>query len=89
MDTAIEIIRIFLWVLSTAIFLMVISSWFIMFFPRSRPLLTIHNVLRLITDPILAPLRRIIPTIGMVDITPVVAIILLYIINVVLLSVFS
>lgn len=30
-----------------------------------------------ITEPILAPLRRIVPTIGMIDITPIVAILLL------------
>jgi YggT family protein len=30
-----------------------------------------------ITEPILAPLRRIVPRIGMIDITPLVAIILL------------
>lgn len=34
-----------------------------------------------ITEPILAPLRRYIPSIGMMDITPIVAIILLQILN--------
>lgn len=37
-----------------------------------------------ITEPILAPLRRVIPPIGMIDISPVVAIILLNIISEVL-----
>ena len=34
-----------------------------------------------ITEPILAPLRRIVPRIGMIDITPIVAIILLQLIQ--------
>jgi YggT family protein len=35
------------------------------------------EVLDQITEPILAPLRRIVPRLGMIDITPLVAIILL------------
>jgi YggT family protein len=34
-----------------------------------------------ITEPVLAPLRRIVPRIGMIDITPIVAIVLLQIIE--------
>jgi len=39
------------------------------------------SVLNQLTEPILAPLRRIIPRIGMIDITPLVAIIILQIIS--------
>lgn len=49
-----------------------------------------HPVVRLIfriTEPILAPLRRVVPPIGMVDITPAVAIIALQIIKGVLLEI--
>lgn len=35
------------------------------------------RILNDVTEPILAPLRRVIPTIGMIDITPIVAILLL------------
>jgi len=35
------------------------------------------RILRDITEPILAPLRRIVPRIGMIDITPMIAILLL------------
>ncbi len=55
-----------------AIFLRVILSWFPM---RSRNPLVV--LLFQITEPILAPLRRVIPRIGMVDFSPWVAIILL------------
>ena len=34
-----------------------------------------------ITEPVLAPLRRIVPRIGMIDITPIVAILLLNVIE--------
>jgi len=43
-----------------------------------------HPVIRLIsqmTDPILEPLRRVIPPLGMIDITPVIALILLQLIQ--------
>lgn len=33
-----------------------------------------------ITEPILAPLRRVVPRIGLLDVTPIVAVILLYIV---------
>ena len=38
-------------------------------------------ILNQITDPILVPLRRVIPPMGMMDITPLVAIILLRVIS--------
>jgi YggT family protein len=83
MSTAIQIIRIFLEVLSFFIFVRVILSWFIMS-TRNRVVITIYQVFHQITEPILGPLHRIIPNIGMIDITPIVAIILLYIIDMVL-----
>ncbi|GIW10928.1 MAG: YggT family protein [Chloroflexi bacterium] len=66
----------FLWlllqVLTIAIIIRALLSWFPI--DRSNPLI---QVLDQITEPVLAPLRRIIPTIGMIDITPLVAILLL------------
>ena len=85
MSTAIQIIRIFLEVLSFSVFIRVILSWFIMY-TKNRSVIVLYQVFHQITEPILAPLRRIIPNIGMIDITPVVAIILLYVIDMVLLS---
>ena len=85
MSTAIQIIRIFLEVLSFLIFVRVILSWFIVS-TRNRAVTSIYQVLHQITEPILGPLHKIIPNIGMIDITPVVAIILLYIIDMVLAS---
>ena len=44
----------------------------------------LHPVARVlydITEPVLAPLRRIVPRIGMIDITPIVAILLMNVIQ--------
>ena len=45
--------------------------------PRNPIVIFLHDI----TEPILAPLRRIIPRIGMIDLSPMVAIILLNIIG--------
>ncbi len=47
-------------------------SWF-----NLGPTHPIVRILNDLTEPILAPLRRVVPTIGMIDITPIAAIILL------------
>ncbi len=63
-------------ILVFAIFIRAILSWFPI--GRDNPLVIILDQ---ITEPILAPLRRVVPMIGMIDITPLVAIILLQIIS--------
>jgi YggT family protein len=63
-------------VLTGAIFIRALLSWFPID-PRN-PLVTI---LYDVTEPILDPLRRVIPRLGMIDITPLVAIILIQIIG--------
>ena len=67
-------IRFLCEVLTFAIFIRVILSWFV-----TRPN-TLTIILDKITEPILAPLRRIIPRAGMFDFTPLVAIVLLQLI---------
>jgi YggT family protein len=61
--------------LAFAIFARAILSWFPI--DRSGPVV---QALEAITDPVLDPLRRVIPPIGMIDISPMVAIITLFII---------
>jgi len=63
-------------VLTIAIFLRAILSWVS---PGTTNMLV--NILYQVTEPILAPLRRIIPRIGMLDLSPLVAIILLQVIG--------
>jgi YggT family protein len=71
-----DFIDILCQILGFAIVIRAILSWFTL--RPDNPLMVIFSYL---TEPILAPLRRIIPRIGMFDITPVVAIILLLIID--------
>jgi len=68
-------IRILCEVLTIAIILRAILSWF-----SPRPTNRLAIILYRVTEPMLAPLRRIIPRAGMVDFTPLVAIILLQLI---------
>ncbi len=66
-------------ILAITIFVRAILSWFTL--SRYNPLIIlIDDVVR----PILSPLRRIVPRLGMFDITPLIAIALLYIIPVIL-----
>jgi YggT family protein len=74
--TLVEIVRLFVQVLIFAIFARSILTWFPI--DRGGP---VFQALDAITEPILQPLRRIVPLIGMVDITPMVAIFLLYAIS--------
>jgi len=62
-------------VLTVAIFLRAILSWF-----SPRPTNQLVLILDRVTEPLLAPLRRIIPRAGRVDLTPLVAILLLQLI---------
>ena len=63
-------------ILTYAIIIRAILSWFI----RSRQNL-IFVILDDINEPVLAPLRRIIPRFGMFDLSPLAAIVILYVIT--------
>lgn len=75
MSTFLYFISFLCQALAFIIFLRALISWF-----NPSPTNPIVVFLNHVTEPILAPLRRVIPRIGMVDITPMVAIILLIII---------
>ena len=76
MNQLVQILDILLTILIFAIFGRALLSWFPI--DRNGPVVQAINA---ITDPILNPLRRIVPMIGMVDITPMVAIFVLYILQ--------
>jgi YggT family protein len=61
---------------SILIIIRAILSWF-----PINPTNPVVSVLNQVTEPILAPLRRIIPRLGMIDITPMVAIIILQVVS--------
>jgi len=68
-------------VLQLALFIRVISSWF-----RISPYSPWIRWTFQITEPILAPLRRVIPSVGMMDITPIIAYFILSLLSSVILS---
>ncbi|TET38334.1 MAG: YggT family protein [Dehalococcoidia bacterium] len=61
--------------LAIIIFVRAILSWFPVS-PHNPIMVSLYRI----TEPILAPLRRIIPRIGMIDITPAIVIIILLLI---------
>jgi YggT family protein len=66
-------------ILQFAIIIRALMSWF-----NPKPDNPLVIFLDGITEPILAPLRRIVPRLGMIDITPLVAILLMGVIQQVL-----
>ncbi len=76
MTQVVQIAQLFMQVLIFAIFARSILTWFPI--DRNGP---IFQALDAVTEPILQPLRRVVPMIGMIDITPMVAIFLLYAIS--------
>ena len=79
MNLLADFVNLFFHLLSLAILARVLLYW-----ARVSPYHPAVEFLYRITEPILAPLRRVIPPVGMADISPIVAMILLWIIQEVL-----
>jgi YggT family protein len=56
---------------------------------RSQFVYTVADFLNRLTDPILAPIRRFVPAFGNVDISPVIAILLLEALQMVLVDIYN
>ncbi len=69
-------IKLLVWVLIVGIFIRVILSWIPM--GGGSQLNPLVAIVYQITEPILAPLRRIIPRIGIFDLTPTIALFILF-----------
>jgi YggT family protein len=79
-----QIILTIIQILTLVIFLRVILSWIVvMMRTRNEFLISAYRILEQITEPILAPLRRIIPSAGGIDFSPMIAIILLWVLGIV------
>jgi YggT family protein len=74
-------INVLFTVLTMAIFARVLLSWFPI--RHDSPLILILDE---ITEPILRPLRSIVPRLGMLDITPIVALVMLQLLQSLLMS---
>ena len=71
-------------VLWVALIARVIISW--LNIDRDSPLYPVAAIIHQITEPILAPIRRVLPSFGMLDLSPMVAIILIIIVQRAILS---
>lgn len=80
-EGVVQFLGVIVQVMTFAILARAILSWFPM-----KPGNPLVSILVTVTEPILMPLRRIIPRIGMIDISPMVAIIVLQVIYTVLVS---
>lgn len=73
MTPLVNLIVLLLQIIWFAIFARAIISWFPI--DQNGPVV---RALDAITEPILEPLRRVVPRVGMIDITPMVAILLIF-----------
>lgn len=73
-DTVASLFILFLWLLILAVFLRSLLSWF----PISQDN-ELSRLLYRVTEPLLEPVRRMLPRTGMIDFSGMVVIILLYV----------
>ena len=71
-----QFVNILAWILFVAILIRSIISWVNL--DQSNPLVL---VIYQITEPILAPIRRLLPNFGGLDLSPVVAIIIIFVVQ--------
>jgi YggT family protein len=74
------VLSIYTWVIIAS----AILSWLVAFNvvnTRNQVVYTIWDVLSRVTEPVLAPIRRIIPNLGGVDISPIVALLGLWLLQ--------
>ncbi len=76
MELLVSIIRAFIIILVIAIFARTILSWF----PTANRLNPLVALIYQLTEPILLPLRKIIPRMGMFDFTPTIALLILFLV---------
>lgn len=81
MELVANFINLLTQALVIAIVLRAILSWFV---PQGDH--PVVRILRDVTDPLIVPLRRVIPAIGMLDLSPFVAIILLQVVRMIVVN---
>ena len=74
-----QFVEILGWALYCAILARVIVSWLPI--GHDSPFAPIVRIIYEITEPILSPIRRLIPRLGMFDLSPMIAIILIMVIQ--------
>ncbi|MCE9648315.1 MAG: YggT family protein [Parvibaculum sp.] len=72
-----QVIQLYIWI----VIIGAVLSWLIAFNvinTQNRFVYTVVDIIYRVTEPVLAPLRRILPDLGGIDISPVVLLLLLY-----------
>jgi YggT family protein len=79
----VDVVLLFIQILTIAIIARIAVSWVVLIFSSMRWLLyhPVVQALDAITDPILAPIRSVMPNLGGFDFSPMIAIILLQVIG--------
>lgn len=75
MNSLLLLINTILQLYSWAIILVALLSWLVAFGvvnPSNRIVYTVSNFLYRITEPVLAPIRRLLPQMGGIDLSPIV-----------------
>jgi YggT family protein len=89
MDFLITFVDLLFYLLNLAIFIRIMMSWLPMAGVHVDPYNPAVRVLHEITDPILEPFRRIVPPLGMVDISPIVAVLVLRVVQSIVMSILT
>jgi YggT family protein len=82
MNSLFRLIDMLFWLLDLAILVRVLFSWV-----NPDPYNSLVRLVYQVTEPILAPLRRIIPPIGGLDLSPMVALVLISLVREILVAV--
>src|SRR4029079_15611081 len=79
-----DIVQMLLWVLSIVIIAQAVFSWLVVFNvvnTRSDFVRTVWTALEKITEPLYRPIRRIMPDFGGIDFSPIVVLLLIWVIS--------
>ena len=88
MFNPIQLVSIFFNLIYLSILARIILTLVVSFMSQPPPMLiSVTEVMVQVTEPILAPIRRVLPTFGMIDFSPMVAILLLVVIERLLIAV--
>ncbi len=75
-DSILSLAQLFITVLTIAIIVRALMSWFDPTFNSA-----IGKIVLDVTEPIIRPIRQVIPSFGMIDISPIVAILVLQVVS--------
>jgi len=79
-----DLLCVALWLLTIVLLIRVIASWVIALGgrpPVSGPLRTGYDLLMDVTEPMLRPIRRILPPAGMFDLSVVIAFVIIFVLR--------